>query len=116
MPFTFGGDADASNPGDTQAVQCMTIKGDVPITFEWMLNGRRIANNENKITITKVSPRISTLSIESISRSHHGEFKCIASNAAGQSEQSAELFVNGKPTSAVPYASTTMILLFLHFR
>lgn len=94
MPFTFGGDV--SNPGDTQAIQCMTTKGDVPIAFEWLLNDRRIANNENKITITKVSPRISTLSIESISRSHHGEFKCIASNTAGQSAQSAELFVNGK--------------------
>lgn len=96
MPFTFGGDSEASNPGDTQAIQCITTKGDVPITFEWLLNGRRIANNENKISITKVSPRISTLIIESISRSHHGEFKCIASNAAGQSEQSTELFVNGK--------------------
>lgn len=84
-----------SNTGDTQAIQCMTTKGDVPITFEWTLNDRRIVNNEDKITITKVSPRISYLSIESISRSHHGEFKCIASNAAGQSSQSAELFVNG---------------------
>lgn len=93
VPFTFGDDA--SNPGDSQAVQCMVTKGDTPIEIRWLLNGQPLVNNENKITILKVSPRLSSLSIESLKDNHRGVFKCIASNKAGQSDYAAELHVNG---------------------
>lgn len=93
IPFSFGDEP--SNPGDTQAIHCMTTKGDIPLTFRWLLNGQPLINNENKISVLKVSPRLSTLSIESINDKHRGVFKCIASNKAGQSEFSTELHVNG---------------------
>lgn len=76
------------NAGDIVAVQCMVLKGDLPINIFWMHN--------NDVNIIKTSSRISTLNIESVNANHRGTFHCIASNLAGRSDQAAELNVNGK--------------------
>lgn len=70
-------------------------KGDVPIDIKWSINNRPIINNENGMTVMKMSARLSSLSIESINSKHRGVFKCIATNEAGSSEYSTELMVNG---------------------
>lgn len=93
VPFSFGDKA--SNPGDSQAIQCMVTKGDPPIDITWHLNNMTLGNNENQITILKVSSRLSSLSIEDIRYEHRGGFKCIASNRAGTVEYTTELKVNG---------------------
>lgn len=93
MPFTFG--EEPSNTGDSIGVQCMVTKGDSPIDITWLLNNRTLVHNENQVTILKVSPRLSSLSIESLSHKHRGIFKCIAANRAGLAEFSTELKVNG---------------------
>lgn len=92
MPFTFGDDA--SNSGDSQAIQCMAMKGDLPITISWMLNEGPIDDSIG-ITIMKVSPRLSSLSIDNISYKHRGNFKCVAQNRGGIAEYTTELKVNG---------------------
>lgn len=74
---------------------CLLTKGDVPIDIKWSINNRPVVNNENGMTVLKMSARLSTLSIESITSKHRGVFKCIATNAAGSSEYSTELMVNG---------------------
>ncbi|KAL7736494.1 hypothetical protein ACLKA6_019693 [Drosophila palustris] len=95
MPFVFGDEP--SNYGDSTAVQCMVFKGDTPLQLHWTLNGQPITNENVGIRIIKMSPKLSSLSIDSINGHHRGLFKCIASNAAGSAEQTAELVVNVPP-------------------
>ena len=93
MPFFFGDEP--SNYGDSTAVQCMVFKGDLPLQLHWTLNGQPITNEHSGIRIIKMSPKLSSLSIDAINGQHRGIFKCIATNAAGTAEQMAELIVNG---------------------
>lgn len=93
IPFSFGDEP--TNPGDSTALQCMITKGDLPLDIKWSLNGELIVNGENGLTVVRMSPRLSSLSIESINGKHRGIFKCMASNTAGSTEQSTELQVNG---------------------
>lgn len=93
MPFFFGDEP--TNYGESTAVQCMISKGDLPISIQWFLNEEPIVNSDDGILILKMSPRLSSLSIESINHKHRGLFKCTASNLAGSSEVSAVLNVNG---------------------
>lgn len=74
----------------------MITKGDLPLSIRWSLNGKLVISGENGIVIGKVSPRVSTLSIESINSYHRGNFMCIAENAAGDSNFTTELRVNGE--------------------
>lgn len=94
LPFSFGDEA--ANSGDSNAIQCMITKGDLPLNFNWLLDGNMVRNGENGIVIGKVSPRVSTLSIESINSLHRGKFMCVAENAAGASNFTTELRVNGE--------------------
>lgn len=93
IPFTFGDEP--AYPGDSNAVNCMVMKGDLPLTIVWSMNGKRIENAENGVTILQVSPRLSSLSINSLNAYHRGAFECIASNAAGIANFTAELLING---------------------
>lgn len=71
------------------------MKGDLPIAITWLLNGKEIRDESDGITILKVSPRLSSLSIESMDHRHRGEFKCMAKNKAGHAEFTTELKING---------------------
>lgn len=93
MPFTFGDEV--FNAGDSTAVNCMVMKGDLPLSITWSLNSEPIINDENGMQVVKMSARLSSLSIDSITGHHRGIYKCVATNAAGSSESSAELVVNG---------------------
>lgn len=94
LPFSFGDEA--ANSGDSNAIQCMITKGDLPLRVKWSLNGELVKNGVNGIVIAKISPRLSTLSIESMNSFHRGNFMCIAENAAGASNFTTELRVNGE--------------------
>lgn len=74
----------------------MVTKGDLPLTIQWSRNGELVLNGKDGIVVVKVSPRVSTLSIESINSLHRGNFMCIAENAAGKSNYTTELRVNGE--------------------
>lgn len=93
IPFTFGDEP--AYPGDSNAVQCLIMKGDLPLRMQWSMNGRIIRNGENGINIVQMSPRLSSLSIVSLNGNHRGSFQCIASNAAGTANFTAELLING---------------------
>lgn len=94
MPFSFGDEP--ANPGDSTAVNCMVTKGDLPLTFKWILNAHEVVSGQGGVTIVKMTPRLSALSIESISDRHRGTLRCIAENGAGVAVAESELFVNGK--------------------
>lgn len=73
----------------------MITKGDLPLDIKWSLNGQLVVNGENGLTVVRMSPRLSSLSIDSINGKHRGIFKCMSSNSAGTTEHSTDLKVNG---------------------
>lgn len=93
LPLTFGDEI--SNAGDVVAVQCMVLKGDLPLEIRWLHNYNPVLS-ENGLSIIKASSRISTLNIESVKGNHRGNYTCFAKNLAGSTEYSVELNVNGK--------------------
>lgn len=95
MPFTFGDES--FNKGESTGVSCMIVKGDLPLTIKWTLNDIPISANSNDISIVKLSAKTSVLNIAAVDQVHRGIVKCIAENAAGTTEFSSELHVNGDP-------------------
>lgn len=92
-------------------VQCAIIKGDSPISISWFFNGVEITPGYQDMLIGKMSQRISTLSIEAVRARHSGDYTCRASNAAGKTDHTAHLHVNGN----TPYSVPMGILLFMIF-
>lgn len=90
-PFIF---EEQPNRGETVQVMCYVGKGDMPVSFSWMLNGEPIPNYLN-VNIETVGKKSSVLNIDSVEESHIGNYTCIASNRAGISTHSAELTVKG---------------------
>lgn len=93
MPFSFGDDP--LNVGESTAVNCMITKGDLPLNITWTLNDNRLISGRDGITLTRMSARLSALTIESIDGGHRGVFKCIVNNAAGSIAFESELKANG---------------------
>uniref|UniRef100_A0A182YKL3 Down syndrome cell adhesion molecule n=2 Tax=Neocellia TaxID=44535 RepID=A0A182YKL3_ANOST len=92
VPFDFGEDAVFAM--DMVSATCTVNKGDLPIDIVWLLNGHKIYSNDG-ILISRPSPRLSTLSIESVRDRHSGNYSCIAMNHAGSMEHVTQLLVNG---------------------
>lgn len=102
MPFMFG--EDSFNTGDSTGVSCMIVKGDLPISIKWTLNGQPLTNGENGVTIAKLTAKSSILSINSVDKEHKGVFRCHAENMAGTDDYSSVLHVNGIPSKfAIPF-------------
>lgn len=59
------------------------------------MNGRIINDDVDGVNIVRMSARLSSLNIDSISASHRGVFQCIAINEAGIANHSTELLING---------------------
>lgn len=90
-PFELGDEP--ANWGDAVTATCTVIKGDLPITIEWSLNGQPILSYPGITIDTK--KRVSLLTIDPINAQHAGDYACAASNAAGGTSFSASLAVNG---------------------
>lgn len=94
MPFTFGDEP--AYPGDSNVVNCMVTKGDLPLDISWTLNGVRLHDDDRGISIVRMKPRLSALSIDAMDgKVHRGVYGCVATNAAGEARSEAELFING---------------------
>jgi hypothetical protein len=94
MPFSFG--EESINAGDVVSVQCTVAKGDSPITIAWYFNNSEIISSD-EIVISKISKKVSALTIESARADHVGDYTCVAKNAAGASNFTTHLRVNGSP-------------------
>lgn len=94
VPFTFGDEP--AYPGDSNAINCMITKGDLPLDIVWTLNGQLLGNGERGISIVRMKPRLSSLSIDAMDGAvHRGVYGCLARNEAGQAATEAELLING---------------------
>lgn len=82
------------NPGDSASLMCTVIKGDNPVTIRWLHNGY-VINGQQGVTIGRMGVRASSLTIDSVTAEHSGEYTCMASNLAGSANFSASLAVNG---------------------
>ncbi|XP_043064028.1 Down syndrome cell adhesion molecule-like protein Dscam2 isoform X32 [Drosophila ficusphila] len=95
QPFDFG--VEPANTGEMAGGFCMVPKGDLPMEIRWTLNSAPIITGEHGFSLSRLNPRTSSLSIDSLEARHRGLYKCIASNKAGSTEYSAELHVNVPP-------------------
>ncbi|KRJ98245.1 dscam, isoform N [Drosophila yakuba] len=93
--FDFG--SEPANTGEIAGGFCMVPKGDLPMEIRWTLNSAPIITGEHGFTLSRLNPRTSSLSIDSLEARHRGLYRCIASNKAGTAEYSAELHVNVPP-------------------
>nr|NP_001036517.1 down syndrome cell adhesion molecule 1, isoform Z [Drosophila melanogaster]ABI31068.1 down syndrome cell adhesion molecule 1, isoform Z [Drosophila melanogaster] len=93
--FDFG--SEAANTGEMAGGFCMVPKGDLPMEIRWTLNSAPIITGEHGFSLSRLNPRTSSLSIDSLEARHRGLYRCIASNKAGSAEYSAELHVNVPP-------------------
>lgn len=93
QPFDFG--AEPANTGEVAGSFCMVPKGDLPLEIRWTLNSAPIITGEHGFSLSRLNPRTSSLSIDSLEARHRGLYRCIATNRAGSTEYSAELHVNG---------------------
>ncbi|XP_048007664.1 Down syndrome cell adhesion molecule-like protein Dscam2 isoform X34 [Leguminivora glycinivorella] len=96
VPFSFG--EVPINPGDAVLVHCLASKGDLPLEISWTFSSETIESSLHRdITTTQLSPRVSVLTITSVSANHQGNYTCIVQNAAGRAEHVASLVVNVPP-------------------
>ncbi|XP_060529750.1 cell adhesion molecule Dscam2 isoform X6 [Cylas formicarius] len=93
-PFDFGSESVFS--GELVTTTCAVTKGDLPLKIIWFFNNEPI-DSLHGTTVGQLNPKMSTLSIESVSEIHSGEFLCIAENPAGKSSYSAILNVKVPP-------------------
>lgn len=75
-------------------MQCIISSGDMPVSFAWLLNGKRLSEFKD-ISITSMGKKISALTVDSISREHAGNYTCVTKNNAGTSSFTAALNVKG---------------------
>lgn len=71
MHFDFG--EEPVNSGDMATVNCAVTKGDFPMNITWLFNGKPIDRIAG-VTTGQMNKRISTISIESVSADHAGEY------------------------------------------
>lgn len=64
------------------------------MSVEWKWNGLPL-ESYLEIQTEKRGKRINNLIIDLVSAKHAGNYTCLASNAAGVAEHTAELIVNG---------------------
>ena len=91
-PFSFG--TESVNEGDFVQVTCNVMRGEMPLSISWSLEGD-VISSEPAITTTMIGTRTSILMISSVGYRHSGKYTCIAKNSAGISFESTELKVNG---------------------
>lgn len=88
------------NTYDMVSATCTVHKGDLPMNIYWVKtetdhkHGYKVQTNDG-IVISRNSPRISMLSIESVRDRHRGNYTCVVENGAGVAKYSAELKLNG---------------------
>lgn len=92
LPIDFA--EDVVNTGESTSLMCSIAKGDLPIEIIWLHNNETV-ENDNTISVIRVTKKTSTLNIDSVQETHAGLYTCIAKNEAGYSSHSTDLHVNG---------------------
>ena len=106
-PFSFGSTISTSSTsnsiltvGTRTRVLCGLVRGDTPVSFSWLKNGRpltgarrrpadhtSVTSHDPPVTITIVDDFSSLLTISRLERGHAGNYTCLASNLEAGSDQ-----------------------------
>lgn len=82
--------------GESIQMMCTLLSGDDPVMIYWLKDKISLTgNSEEGITLTHVNSRTSMLAIPHLGKQHSGNYTCMASNRAGQSNHSVSLNVLG---------------------
>lgn len=92
-PFDFGDEP--ANVGEVSMISCMVTRGDLPLDIFWSLNGMPIVSGDHGMTVSRMNARTSSLNIDPLDGNHRGVYRCRVRNAAGTTDESSELRVNG---------------------
>jgi hypothetical protein len=92
IPFSAG--EEITNAGEVVSFTCTILKGDSPISIHWLFNGSEIESSD-EVVISKISKKVSALTIESARADHVGSYTCVAKNAAGANNYTTHLQING---------------------
>lgn len=91
-PFSFGDEP--LQEGESAGVTCIVSAGDQPLELSWWLNQEKLDPNRSDVSIIS-GKRSTTLTIDSVTGNLAGNYTCMAKNAAGRAEVTAQLVVNG---------------------
>ncbi|XP_034142431.1 Down syndrome cell adhesion molecule-like protein Dscam2 isoform X35 [Drosophila guanche] len=95
LPFSFG--SEVFNMGDVLGINCVVLKGDLPLQIHWTLNGERLESDQHGFTVLQLNSRTSYLGVDALEARHRGNYSCVAENQAGRAIYAAELQVNVPP-------------------
>lgn len=105
-PFSLQGIV--SHEGKRVQLFCSVMDGDLPITIEWLKDGK-ILPAFLKVTTNNLDNYSSSLIISHVTSEHSGNYTCVASNAATTVTHTAPLNVHGKVATNNP---PKLILVF----
>ncbi|RZF37300.1 hypothetical protein LSTR_LSTR005632 [Laodelphax striatellus] len=91
-PFSFETDL---HLGDRAGIQCFVAKGDTPLNIRWSKDGATSLGLG--VVVRQLDKFTSSLSIQSLSPEHAGQYSCTASNHAANVSHSSTLLVNVPP-------------------
>lgn len=91
-PFQFDGPV---NAGESVQLNCHISKGDIPLRIEWHFQGEQ-SSHAMGVKTAMFGGKANILAIDSVGPGNRGKYTCTASNAAGSSNHSAILLVNGE--------------------
>ena len=74
-------------------LQCIVGIGDLPLTVIWEYP--EMKNENSGVLVSQIGPRVSLLTIPSVTSINVGNYTCIASNSAGKDVYTTPLTVNG---------------------
>ena len=88
-PFVLQSDL---HVGDRVGVQCFVTKGDLPLRLAWEKDSSTLPTD---VIVRQFGHYTSSLSINSLTQEHAGNYTCVASNDASSAKYTAQLLVNG---------------------
>lgn len=91
IPFNF--EENPVESGQYATAQCTISHGDLPIGINWLFNDKNV--DKANVLITAVGRRSSSLSIESVTYEHAGNYTCVGNNKVGSTQFTTQLHVNG---------------------
>lgn len=92
-PFVLQGDLLV---GERVRVQCFVTKGDLPLELGWYKDTVPLVSGASDVVVRRYDQYTSSLSIDSLTSQHAGNYTCVATNAAATAQYTATLLVNGK--------------------
>ncbi|XP_047108457.1 Down syndrome cell adhesion molecule-like protein 1 homolog isoform X1 [Schistocerca piceifrons] len=78
-------------------LHCVVVKGDFPISLQWLKDGKIIPYRLSVAERT-IDEYSSTLTINKVTEEHRGNYTCIAGNAVANTSHTTQLIVNVPPT------------------